>query len=315
MGGDELVNYMRIVKKRQSATVQDTPAAIAMGFFDGVHIGHQAVLRAVAQYGDAHHLRKGVFTFEKGPKGDAQGRLLITEQQKHQCMRDLGMDTCYQPVFSSFSHLSPTDFFYQVLLEEYHAKALFCGEDFRFGALRAGDIHLLQQLCQENHIHLCIVPLTDYLGEEVSSSRIRLALAQGDIPAVNAMLGRPYTIDFPVQYGKGLGSKLGMPTINQIFPQNIQTPAYGVYITQTRLEGECWPSATGFGTRPTVDDGAPSCETFIPGYTGSLYEKSIPVSFYEKIADPVKFQSLEELSKQVARYAKMAQEYFKKSGQ
>lgn len=301
---------MRIVSKRQPAADKDTPAAVAMGFFDGVHVGHVAVIGAARAYAKAHGLRLAVFTFGRGPKGDGQGRRLLTMEQKHRQLAALGVSTCYQPPFESFSQLAPEAFFEDMLVGEYGAQALFCGADFAFGARRAGDVSLLQKLCDARGVRLCTVPTTLYKGEAVSSSRIRAALAEGDILQVNAMLGRPYEIDFLVRHGKKLGSRLGVPTINQHFPAGIQPPAFGVYITQTQLKGALWPSATGFGTRPTVDNGPPSCETFIPGFCGNLYDKKVTVRFYQKIAEPHKFESLEALADTVRGWGEASAAYF-----
>lgn len=303
---------MRIERKRHPATGEDTPAAVAMGFFDGVHLGHQAVIGAARDYAAAHGLRLAVFTFGQGPKGDGQGRHLQSDDEKNRQLDALGVDTCYQPGFESFRALLPEDFYREMLLEEYNAKALFCGEDFAFGARRAGNVALLETLCADTGVALRVVPTTLYKGEPVSSSRIRMALERGDIPEVNAMLGRPYEIDFAVEHGKGLGHTLGMPTINQRFPQDLQPPPFGVYITQALLEGKAWPSATGFGTRPTVNGDAPSCETFIPGYSGNLYGENVRVRFFEKIADSSKFDSVEALAAAVQGWGKQTRAYFDK---
>lgn len=306
---------MRIETKRRPATGEDTPAAVAMGFFDGVHLGHQAVIGAARDYAVAHGLRLAVFTFGQGPKGDGLGRHLQSDSEKHRQLAALGVDTCYQPDFGSFSFLAPEDFYRQMLLGEYNAKALFCGEDFAFAAHRAGNVALLKTLCAQTGVALGVVPTTFYKGEPVSSSRIRAALEAGNIPEVNAMLGRPYEIDFAVERGQGLGHTLGTPTINQRFPADLQPPPFGVYITQTLLDGKAWPSATGFGTRPTVDGGSPSCETFIPGYTGDLYGENVRVRFFERIAPSRKFADTAALGAAVQDWGHQAKAYFAANGQ
>lgn len=301
---------MNIVKKRRPATEKDSPCAVALGFFDGLHTGHAAVIAAAKSCAEKNGLRLAVFTFDNGPKAGKESRLILTEQEKHRQLQLLAVDTCYQPPFASFGGLSPTAFFEEMLLAEYRAKAIFCGQNFAFGANRKGNVPFLQKLCQEKGLTLCAVPTANYMGQAVSSSRIRSALAKGDMPAVNAMLGRPYQISFAVEEGKKLGTKLGMPTINQHFLPNIQPPAFGVYITQAFVNGGFVPSVTGFGARPTVGGTSPSCETFIPNFSANLYGQKVDVRFYKKIADVEKHENLPQLAKAVQAFAQQALAYF-----
>ena len=149
-------------------------------------------------------------------------------------------------------------------------------------------------------------------GRPVSSTRIRYALLHGDVPAANAMLGAPYQIDFPVQRGKGLGHTLGFPTLNQVYPAGFQTPEEGVYITRTLVDGTWYPSATGFGRRPTVSEegAAATCETFIPGFEGQLYGQRPLVEFYAFLEPSRKFAHLDDLTACVMNAAEKARQYF-----
>lgn len=302
---------MKIVTTAVPNTENTPPAAVAMGYFDGVHLGHQAVIAAACRYAKAHGLQPAVFTFEGGPKNGA-GRL-CSQAQKHRLLEELGVEVCYEPPFERFGGLEPQRFFNEMLLGEYHARALFCGEDFAFGARRAGDVALLRRLCEERGVALSVVPMALYQGQAVSSSRIRTCIAKGEMPEANAMLGRPYEVQLPVQHGRQLGRTLGFPTINQRFPPWVQAPALGVYVTTALLDGKAWPAATGFTTRPTVDGGEASCETFIPGFSGNLYDEMVPVRFYQKIDEPCKFENFEALAQAVQGWAKMALEYFEKT--
>ena len=189
---------------------------------------------------------------------------------------------------------------------------MFCGDNFTFGKKAAGNVDMLRELCAPLGIRVQVVPMTQYQGALVSSTRIRAALAEGDIPAVNAMLGRPYRIDFAVRHGKGLGRTLGFPTINQIYPEGFAQPKYGIYITRVKVNGEWYVGATGFGTRPTVNntgEGA-TCETFIPDFSGQLYGEEPELEFYEYIAPSRKFDTLEELTACVNGAAAKAKAYF-----
>lgn len=298
---------MRVITERISSAPGTAPAAVAMGRFDGLHMGHKAVIGQAAAYAKQHGLALSVFTFAGGTK---EGKRLQTEPQKHALLAEMGVENCYEPDFESFRELSPQQFFTQMLLGEYNAKALFCGENFGFGAKRAGDTRVLKQLCEEHATQLFVVPMACHGDAPVSSSRIRAALAEGEIEEANAMLGRPYEVELPVRHGKQLGGRLGFPTINQSIPQELQAPAFGVYITKTFLNGEFWPSATGYGTRPTVDNGTPSCETFIPGYSGNLYGRAVRVQFYKQIDKPHRFDTLEQLAAAVKSWAAQATGYF-----
>lgn len=307
---------MDIVTEWRQDAENGAPCAIALGYFDGVHLGHRAVLEKARQYAARHGLRFAVFTFAQvAGKAAAQqspkGASIYPADIKHSLLAEAGVETCYEPPFESFCSLAPQAFFTGMLLEAFRAKAVFCGEDFAFGAKRAGNTAVLRRLCKEANVHLEVAPLLEWEGQPVSSSRIRQALEAGDMPLANAMLGALYQTDYPVLHGRNLGTTLGMPTINQVFPPGLQPPAFGVYVTQTLVDGQAWPSATGYGRRPTVDGvGEPTCETFIPGYSGDLYGKKVKVLFYEKIDDPQKFASAEELGEAVKAWARQAMAYF-----
>lgn len=301
---------MTVYSHNQALPAGQPGTALALGCFDGVHIGHQAVIKAAGQYAKQNGLRLAVFTFLPQAKPNAAGSALFTEQQKHKELEELGVEYCFQPPFESFHNLTPRQFFSDMLLGQYRAKALFCGHNFAFGAGRAGNTGLLQTFCSQSGVHLQLVETALYKGSPVSSSRIRRALANGSIPAVNAMLGRPYQITYPVQHGQQVGTKLGFPTINQIYPAGMQAPKDGVYITQTEINGRLWPSTTGYGSRPTLNGVGATCETFIPGFSGDLYGRQVTVRFFEYVSPMVKFASLEELAAAVQAWAKQAVDYF-----
>ena len=202
--------------------------------------------------------------------------------------------------------------FVRGLVTDCRARALFCGENFTFGAKAAGDPGLLRQLCAPLGVEVYVQSMAQFEGKPVSSSRIRSALEGGDIPAANAMLGAPYAIRFPVQHGAGLGRTLGVPTINQIYPAGYQLPRYGIYITRTTIGGASYPSATGLGSRPTVNDDPAkvTCETFIPGFSGDLYGADPVVEFFAYLSPSKKFDTLDQLRDCIQNAARRAQEYF-----
>ena len=175
--------------------------AVALGFFDGVHIGHRAVISAAVDCAHAEGLEAAVFTFSL-PAGHAmKGGRLITDEEKHRRIEELGADHFFEPAFEEFCDLSPEAFVTDVLAGLYNAKAVFCGDNFTFGKKAAGNVAVLRELCAPLGIRVEVVPMALYKGETVSATRIRAALAAGEMGEVAAMLGRPYSIDFEVRHG------------------------------------------------------------------------------------------------------------------
>ena len=240
-----------------------------------------------------------------------KGKRLLSSADKHALIASLGVEYYLTPDFEEIKGLTPEQFVLGII-RDCNARALFCGENFTFGARAAGTPELLRQLCEPLGVEVVVLPMAQFEEKPVSSTRIRTALEGGDIPAANAMLGMPYAIRFTVHHGAGLGRTLGVPTINQLYPQGFQLPRYGIYITRTRIGDRWYPSATGLGTRPTVnsDESKVTCETFIPGFTGDLYGTDPVVEFHAYLSPSKKFDTLDELRECIDHAAQRAQEYF-----
>lgn len=278
--------------------------AAALGYFDGVHLGHRAVLGAAVNAARAAGLVPAAFTFTLPHGGAGKGKAILTPAEKLRRIRSLGVQQVLCPPFEAFSALSPRQFVADILVSRLDVRQVFCGQDFTFGARKAGDAALLGALCVEYGIQAHIVPTYCLGGAPVSSTRIRAALAAGDIPLAETLLGAPYGEEFPVAHGKGLGRTLGFPTINQSYPPGMLVPRQGVYVTRVLLDGQWRPAATGLGTRPTVDDsGLVTCETFIPGYEGDIYGESVPVRFVRYLWPTQKYDSVAQLAAMVQRAA------------
>ena len=291
-------------------------SAVALGFFDGIHIGHQSVIRAAVECARAEGLAAGVFTFRLPLSHRLKGGRLETEGDKRRVMEQLGVQVYLEPPFEAVRDQSPEEFVDQILVGAFRAKAVFCGDNFTFGKKAAGNVDTLRTLCAARGIRVVQVTMALWQGQNVSSTRIRAALEAGDVAAANAMLGRPYRIDFPVKHGQGLGHTLGFPTINQVFPEGFIQPRYGIYITRVQVDGMWYPGATGLGTRPTVNltGKNPTCETFIPGFAGNLYGAQPVLEFYEYLAPSRKFASVDELRACVQDAAAKATAYFAPGG-
>ena len=202
----------------------------------------------------------------------------------------------------------------QILVDCFRARAVFCGDNFTFGARAAGNVELLHTLCGRAGIEVHIVPMAQYGAQAVSSTRIRAALEEGRLDDANAMLGAPYAIDWQVTHGKGIGSsRLGTPTVNQNYPPDALQPCTGVYLTRIRLEDRWWPAATGIGRRPTVDDSAKAavtCETYVPDFSGDLYGQAPVLEFHRYLCPVRKYPTLEDLAALIHRAAEDSKIYF-----
>ena len=245
---------MEVAQQMRAMAVPPQGSAVAMGFFDGVHKGHQAVIRTAVEAARRQGLAPALFTFRLPPESRIKGPRLLPTEEKHRRVAAMGVQHYMAPAFEEFRSLTPEQFVDDLLVGCFGAKVLCCGENFTFGKNKAGNVEVLERLCAQRGLTLQVVPMQMFEGRPVSSTRIRYALLHGDVPAANAMLGAPYQIDFPVQRGKGLGHTLGFPTLNQVYPAGFQTPEEGVYITRTLVDGTWYPSATGFGRRPTVSE-------------------------------------------------------------
>ena len=297
------------------APVTDTRGcAVALGYFDGVHCGHRMVLGGAVRYADENNLAPAAFTFELPGNQTLKGGRILSPTQKHVRVASLGIQQYLEPPFEAFRDLSPEDFVEKVLVECFHAKAVFCGNNFTFGARAAGNVELLHALCEPRGIAVHIVPMAQYGAQAVSSTRIRAALEEGRLDDANAMLGAPYAIDWTVTHGKGVGtSRLGTPTVNQNYAPDALQPCAGVYLTRIHLQDRWWPAATGIGKRPTVDDSANAavtCETYVPDFSGNLYGQNPVLEFHRYLCPVRKFHNLQELSDLIRRAARESKTYF-----
>ena len=240
-----------------------------------------------------------MFTFTKNVKLGHKGKDILSITQKIDIMEKMGVELFYSPDFIEFAGYTPEEFVEDILINSMGAKAVFCGENFFFGKNRSGHVAVLKELCAQKGVEVFIVPTVELDGLTVSSSEIRKALAEGNIPLANRMLGRPYTIDFRVVHGKKLGRKMGTPTINQIYPDSMCTPKEGVYITATVVDGKSYPSATGYGDRPTVNGTYQSCETTIADFNGDLYEENVRVEFYKYLFPTQRFENISQLAEMI----------------
>ena len=274
-----------------------TGAFVALGTFDGLHLGHKAVITAEK----TEYQRKLALMFTKHPqlslKGEAPGALITPEKEK-EILSGWGVTAEYVD-FSQIWNLTPEAFVDDILIKKFNASSVACGFNYRFGKDASGDAKALLRLCAEREIKVTVVDAVEYENETVSSTRIRQALREGRMKDVKNMLGRYFSYDFLVVHGDERGRVLGSPTINQFFDEDFAVPQFGVYASFTVVDGKKYPSVTNIGVRPTFKNSEKRSETNIIGFDGDLYGKHPEVFIVEKMREEMKFSSLDELKTQI----------------
>ncbi|MFI5092733.1 MAG: bifunctional riboflavin kinase/FAD synthetase [Candidatus Acidiferrum sp.] len=291
-------------------------STLAIGNFDGIHLGHQAILRAVASRAADSNAVATILTFDPTPqkilRPETAPLRISTTEQRLRCFAALGMDAAVVLPFShELAKLSPQEFVDQILVHDFHVRAVFVGENFRFGHKQSGNAQLLSQLGAESGFEVIILPPVIYKGEVVSSTIIRREIACGDVAHAARLLGRPFVLTGKVVSGTGTGRRFTFPTLNLAAEQEL-LPARGVYITRTLLEGESRTrrSVTNIGVRPTFNGAALSIETHILEPIPEITPARIEVHFWKRLREEKKFSGPEELRAQIARDIASASKFF-----
>lgn len=278
----------------------DKPSAVALGFFDGVHTAHARVIRAVVGH---ENTVPTVLTFASDtnlPVSKVGYKLLQTEAQKAKCIEKLGIERLITLPFASVANLSPECFFHEILMKKLNAGVISCGYDYRFGKGAAGDVALLKTLCEAHGVTLLVTPMCTDHDTVISSTAIRQAILEGDIPRANEMLGYCYTLEGEVVHGYHLGNTLGFPTLNQVLPLGLLMPKFGVYASITYIGGRSYPSITNIGIKPTIEgERAPLAETHMLGASGDFYGMYAEVELLHMMRPEKRFTSLAELKQAV----------------
>lgn len=282
--------------------------ALALGTFDGLHRGHLNVLNEAKQLA-LEGFVPAMLMFDAHPQAVLKGiapPLLITGEEKEDFARRNGV----LPVHISFEeirNLEPEEFLKDLLIDKYNVGAVICGENFLFGKDGGGNSKILCDLCEKYGIIYKMAQSIEYKGEMISATRIRDALAKGDIKAANEMLGRNFSYDFLVVEGNKIGKKVfGFPTINQHFPQGFINLKHGVYASQSTVNEKIYPSVTNFGCHPTIGGDKVLSETCIFGFDGNLYYRKIKVELLEFLREEKRFSSRDELKAQIDADSKQA---------
>ena len=295
------------------------PTVLTLGVFDGLHLGHQLIVRTVVGRARAMKSVPTVITFDPHPRAvlhpESAPPLLQTLDQKIEALGVLGVEQAIVIRFTrAFSQIRAEDFLRDVVEERLHAKEVYLGRGFAFGHDREGNIKLLRKVSKRLGFFADEVPEVRLRGQRISSSRIRQLLSEGRVNLARRMLSRPYGVEGRVIHGDARGHSLGFPTAN-LRAQNRVIPRAGVYVTATLIEGAWRRSLTNVGTRPTFNVAAePSVETFVMNWSGDLYGDVVRVRFLYRLRDERKFAGLEDLKKQIERDVRRASDYFERGG-
>ena len=291
-------------------------STLAIGNFDGIHLGHQAILRATIARAREHKAMATVLTFDPLPqkvlRPESAPLRVSTNEQRLNCFAAMGMDAAVVlPFTHDLAKLSPQEFVDQILVRDLQVRAVFVGENFRFGHKQSGDARLLLQLGAERGFEVLVIPHIVHKGEIVSSTIIRREIASGDVAHAGRLLGRPFVLTGKVVPGTGTGRRFTFPTLN-LAPEQELLPARGVYVTRTRIEGESRTrrSVTNIGVRPTFNGSALSVETHLLEPLGEISPARIELQFWKRLREEKKFSGAEELRLQIAADIARANKFF-----
>ncbi len=292
-----------------------SPLSVALGNFDGVHVGHAALIKRAVEYARAHGVKAAVWTFSDDAAAipsKSGARCITSAEEKLAIFKSLGVDFAFLLPFDEVRDYSPEKFVREMLIEKCNTVCAVCGFNFRFGKNGAGNSEVLAQLMSPRD---CIVVPAVYVdGNVASSTAVRALIEGGDVEEAAKLLGRAFSIEAPVVEGKHLGRTIGMPTINQNFKDGHIIPKHGVYACIAEIGGKEFCGVANVGTRPTIKEDAHvvNCETHIIGYDGELYGKTVKISFCRRLRDEMKFEGVDALRLQVQRDIEATVKYFSK---
>lgn len=305
---------MRLSRDVAGPSLAPGGSVVAVGAFDGLHRGHQALLAQVHERAAKLGLTAIVVSFEPLPRAyfspEPVARL-SSVREKLRGFDEAGMEQVLLLRFNrALTSMTAEDFIRRVLVDRLNAREVWVGTDFRFGHKRSGDVAMLERVGPELGFTARTMPSVLLDGARVSATRVRMLLAAGEFSGAAPLLGRPFVIEGKVEYGKQLGRQLGYPTAN-IHLRDRSSPVHGIFAVRVGLgESECsWPGVASLGVRPTVNEvPEPLLEVHLFDFEGDLYGQRMAVEFVAKLRDEQKFDNLDELTVQMAKDARQARE-------
>jgi len=310
---------MKVITRLEDFPGNFPKPVATIGNFDGVHLGHQALIRDLVDRAEKIGGTPTVITFHPHPlqvlAPDNAPRQIQTLEQRLTTIEIFGIRLVIVIPFSrELAQISARDFVAQILWNMLHLHEVYVGPNFAFGHRREGSFNLLKEIGEEKGFMVGKIHQVQFRGSRVSSTAVRQALVAGQVALARRLLGRPFSLEGPVVYGSGIGDKIQFPTAN-VQAANELTPRNGVYVTRIFLDDKLYPAVTNIGTRPTVtgtDQNAnTSIETHVLDFEQNLYGKQLKVEFLVRLRDEHRFHDLEALATQIRRDVKQTRRYFR----
>lgn len=297
-------------------TPADGDSAVALGNFDGIHIGHHKVI-SLALDGARRGLVPTVLTFSENPRstlGAEAGGRILSQKEKIRLLEQMGVERLYLLDFSTVKDIGAREFAQEVLAGVCRAKEVSCGFNFTFGRGGKAGSEELRTLCEVCGIRTFVAPAVLFEGTPVSSTRIRALIENGRMDEAAALLGRPFGYESAVLHGRKLGRKLGTPTLNQAVPPGFVMPKFGVYVSVVRLENGCrYAGVTNVGVKPTVGSDTVLAETWMPRYCGGeLYGRAVRTDLLKFLRPERHFASIDELRAEILLDGRLALDYLQR---
>lgn len=278
---------------------------IALGNFDGVHRGHQELIRRMVSAARTANMKSAVFTFSNHPRnflGSNKVFKIAGEAEKLAILEELGVDYLFNiPFDEEICHMSPEDYVDNLLIKTFRMKEVYCGFNYRFGYKAQGDTAMLMSMSLKKGFGIHVMEPFTIEEEVVSSTILRSAIESGDMIKAEKLMGRLYSVTGKVSEGEKLGRTIGFPTANLSMEESMLAPGKGVYITRCILDGKAYEAISNVGVKPTVGNYDMNIETHIFDFEGDIYGREIKVQFLKRLRDEMKFESLDDLVKQIER--------------
>lgn len=294
-----------IVINESIENIQSSNNYIALGSFDGLHLGHLSLIYKVIEEAKRNDSRSMVYTFKNHPrtlinKANAP-KLLMDNDEKIKVLKEHGIDSVYFQDFNDeFMKITPEEFI-KLLIEKFNARGFIVGFNYKFGYKNCGNIELLKKLQRKYKYDLYVMEPCTYKDEVISSTRIRKAIEDGNVEEAHKMLGRPYALKGKVVHGRELGRTIGFPTANLSYDKKFILPLEGVYYTNVEVNNKLYKGITSVGYNPTVNGKDLTIETNILNFNKDIYDHNIEVKFIKKIRNNIKFDTIDELKNQLEK--------------
>jgi len=306
---------MKIIRKMEDIRFEDSKTGVALGTFDGLHIGHQHVIKTLIQECKKKNLKSVVYTFSNHPREftnkDNLPNRILTLDEKISHFEELGVDELILIEFDSAQmNIEANDFIVDFLMNRLNMSHLVVGFNFCFGKGASGNIDILKDYSNRYQFGLTVVESINIDDMAVSSTLIRKLLSEGEMERTNLFLGRNYTVAGQVVKGKQVGSKLGFPTANLRVTPNMTLLKSGVYVSLTHIDGRVFKSVTNVGFNPTFNQNEFNLETYIFDFSEDIYHKYIVVEILHRIRDEIKYTTLEALKEQIDKDVEYTKEFF-----